>query len=116
MARPRRVSHAFDDADVALGAAAQRLQRRLVARAVMRRGRLLHAVELDHDDAFGEALFIDLGGVAARQEASAAALDRRPGELGVFRQSVVVLDGAICGDGVALARFSRIPDSGRKAL
>src|ERR1043166_3519861 len=60
--------YAFDDAQVAIGTLAEHLQRFLVARAVMRRGRLVDAVELDDDDPLQQPRLIRFDGSAARQK------------------------------------------------
>src|SRR5580700_8978344 len=86
----------FDDADVALRAAAEHFQRGLIARAVMGGGGLFDAVEFDDDDALHDALLIGFCGVAASNEFAAAGGDCRPGELGVFGQSVRIGNGKIC--------------------
>src|ERR1700693_5391187 len=76
----------LDDAHVALRRIAQRDQRRLVARAVMRGDRLRDAGELDQHGALVDAGLIGLGGAAAGEEAAAAGDDGGAGKLGVLGQ------------------------------
>src|SRR5262245_16122691 len=72
--RTQRSGEALEDAEVALGAVAQRLQRFLVAGAVVRRVGLGEALELDQHRALAHALLVGLGGQAAREEFSAVRL------------------------------------------
>src|SRR5215469_12609186 len=59
---------ALDDAQIAIGALAKNFQRLLVSRAVMRRGRLLDAVEFDNDDTLQETRLISFRGIPTREE------------------------------------------------
>src|ERR1043165_2399374 len=87
--------YAFDDAQVAIGAVAEHLQRFLVPRAVMRRGGVIDAVELDDDDPLQQPRLIRFDGSAARQKAPAGGLDCRTGKLGIPGQRVGVRDRTI---------------------
>jgi len=98
----RRLRHAFHDAEVSDGAVAQKLERGLVAFAVMGGDGAVDAVELDDDDALGEALLVGLGGRAASQEAAAGGADRRRGKLGIGGQGVRIRDRLIASNPVRL--------------
>src|SRR5262249_5197658 len=90
------------DPHVALGALAERLERRLIARAVVRGDGLRHAFPFGDHGALAEAMLVGLGGIAAHEEPTAGRLDRRPGKLGVGGERLGVGNGAIAGDPVSL--------------
>src|SRR5215831_19172824 len=94
--------NSLDDPDVALGGAAELLERGLIARAVVRRGRLRDAVELDDDDALALPALVRLRRRAADEEASAPGLDGGCRELRVRGERVGILDGVIARDPVRL--------------
>src|SRR6185503_7453669 len=101
--RPRESSaQALDDAEVALGAVAERLQGRLVVRRLVRGERLVHVVELDDDYALLHAELVGLGRRAAHDEPAARLLDRRRGELGVGGPFFLVADLAVGDDEITL--------------
>src|SRR5688572_23733507 len=86
---------ALDDADIALGAVAEQLERLLVRGAVVRRRGLVHAVELDHHHALVQPGLVGLRRRATNDELPTRGLDCRAGELGVRRQRVGILDRAV---------------------
>src|SRR5262245_11098989 len=61
----------------------------------MRSDRLLDAVELDDDQALGEAGLVGLGGIAAGEEAAAGGGDRRSRELRIGRQCIRIRNRTI---------------------
>src|SRR5678810_471633 len=67
---------ALDDAEVALGAVAERLEGGLVVGRFVRGERLVHVVELDDDHALLHSQLVGLGRIAADDEAAAGLLDR----------------------------------------
>src|SRR5215831_4090850 len=94
--------NSLDDPDVALGGAAELLERGLIARAVVGRGRLRDAVELDDDDALALPGLVGLRRHATDEEASARRLDGRCRELRVSGHRVGILDSVIAHDPVRL--------------
>src|SRR5262249_43365419 len=96
------------DAQVAHGAVAERLQCRLVGRAVVRRDGLFHAGEFGDDDTLLQARLVGRRGGAAREIASAERRDRRRRELGVGRKLVGIGDRAIAGDPVAFGHGNSV--------
>src|SRR6188768_454393 len=88
----------LDDADVAIDGVAQGPQRLGVRGAVVRRDGLRDAVELDQHHALLYGVVVNLGGIAAREEAPAGALQRGPGELGVIGEFLLIVDGAVGRD------------------
>lgn len=93
--RTRRSSDPFNDAYIALGAAAERFERGLVSRAVMRGDCLRDAVELDDNRALIQPRLVSLGRHSAREVAAARALHRRKGELCVLLQRFLIRDGVV---------------------
>src|SRR5437764_1384069 len=87
--------YAFDDTQIAIGALAERFQRFLIAGAVMRRDRLLNAVELNDDDALQESRLVGFRRVPSRKKPPASCLNRRTGKLGVAGQRVRIRDRAV---------------------
>jgi Putative cyclase len=92
----------FDDPDVPLRGVAELFERGLIARAVVRRGGLGDAVELDHDHALGEPGLVGLRWHTAHEEAAAPGLDGGRRELRIRGQRVGILDGVIARDPVRL--------------
>jgi hypothetical protein len=85
--RPRS-GDPFDNAQIAFHGIAEHFELRLIARAVMRGGRFIDAVEFDQHHALLDAFFVSLGSGAAGEETSAAGAYRGPGELGIFGERV----------------------------
>ena len=82
---------ALDDPEIALAGVVEHLQGRLIAGAVMAGLGRLHAVELDHDDAFLQPRFIGDGGIAAGEETAAGGLDRGARQFRLRRDFLRVL-------------------------
>src|SRR5437762_2658726 len=99
-------AYALDDPHIALDRVAEDLQRLLVSRAVVRRDRLLHAVELDHHGALVDPRLVHLRGVAAHEVAPARRLQSGGGDLRVGSERIGVLDRVITDYPIGLGHRS----------
>src|SRR4029453_5557577 len=93
---------AFNDAQIALGAVAQHAKRFLVARAVVRGDRLVHAVELDDDRTLHHAGFEHPRRLTPREETATRLAHGRTRELYVLGELQGIADGAKGVDPICL--------------
>src|ERR1700733_6410125 len=89
----RRSVDAFDDAEVALDAVGEGHHRLLVCLALVCRGGLFKAVELDQDGALRDSGLVGDDSTATGQEAPPPSLDSRTGQLVVGSQPLRVGNG-----------------------
>ena len=85
----------LDDAEIPFRRIVERLERCLIARAVMGRDRVRDTVELDDHDALLEASLVGLRGRAAREKVGAVGGEGRDGKLDVSRVRLGIRDRAI---------------------
>src|SRR5688500_11870495 len=96
-------AHALDDAEVALGAVAERLERLLVGGSVVRGHGLVDVVELDDHHALLHTELVHARWQRAHDEFAARLLYRRDRELGVRLPLRLVGDLAVGDDDIAFA-------------
>src|SRR6266581_6013498 len=105
-------AYALDDPHIALDRVAEDLQRLLVSRAVVRRDRLLHAVELDHHGALVDPRLVHLRGVAAHEVAPARRLQSGRRDLRVSRERIGALDRVVADDPIGFGHRSFLSSVG----
>src|SRR5436190_8115694 len=96
----------FHDADIAVRAIAERIERGSVAGGIVRRLCRRDAVKFDNDAALVQAILVSLCRRAARQKFAARGLDRGAGKLRIRRELVWIGNRAIGRDPIRLGHSS----------
>src|SRR5579871_6298340 len=112
----RRSVDAFDDAEVALDAVGESHQRLLVCLALVCRGGLFKAVELDQNDPLRDSGLVGEDSTATGQDTPAPSLDSRTRQLVVGSQPLRVGNGGVDTDPVALSHGNLLCSAGHVRL
>ncbi len=111
--RPQVPLRAFENANLARHAVAERRERFLIRRAVVRGDCLGHAVEFEDHRALGDAFLVQLDGHPPRDEATAGRDECGTGKLRVGRELVLIVHRLVDADPIRFRHPASFPSFAR---